>query len=120
MNLKNKKVLITGATGGIGNSLVKKFLEGQSTILATGSNEAKLTKIKDEFKDIQIEKFNLAEHSKIESFIDTANDKLLKTGKNMMKKAPPAPLKNGKRPSKKEKRYNPGFDPENASETTGP
>ena len=26
MNLKNKKILITGATGGIGNSLVKKFL----------------------------------------------------------------------------------------------
>ena len=25
MNLKNKKVLITGATGGIGNSLVEKF-----------------------------------------------------------------------------------------------
>ena len=25
MNLKNKKILITGATGGIGNSLVKKF-----------------------------------------------------------------------------------------------
>ena len=76
MNLKNKKVLITGATGGIGNSLVKKFSEGQSKILATGTNEEKLTKIKDEFKDIQIEKFNLAEHSKIESFIDLANDKL--------------------------------------------
>ena len=25
MNLKNKKVLITGATGGIGNCLVDKF-----------------------------------------------------------------------------------------------
>ena len=25
MNLKNKKILITGATGGIGNALVKKF-----------------------------------------------------------------------------------------------
>ena len=25
MNLKNKKILITGATGGIGNSLVDKF-----------------------------------------------------------------------------------------------
>ena len=25
MNLKNKKVLITGATGGIGNVLVEKF-----------------------------------------------------------------------------------------------
>ena len=25
MNLKDKKILITGATGGIGNSLVEKF-----------------------------------------------------------------------------------------------
>ena len=25
MNLKNKKILITGATGGIGNALVDKF-----------------------------------------------------------------------------------------------
>ena len=25
MNLKNKKILITGATGGIGNCLVEKF-----------------------------------------------------------------------------------------------
>ena len=25
MNFKNKKILITGATGGIGNCLVKKF-----------------------------------------------------------------------------------------------
>ena len=29
INLKNKKVLITGATGGIGNSLVKKFHESR-------------------------------------------------------------------------------------------
>ena len=27
MNLKNKKTLITGATGGIGNCLVKKFYD---------------------------------------------------------------------------------------------
>ena len=27
MNLKNKKILITGATGGIGNSIVKKLNE---------------------------------------------------------------------------------------------
>ena len=26
MKLENKKVLITGATGGIGNSLVEKFI----------------------------------------------------------------------------------------------
>ena len=76
MNLKNKKVIITGATGGIGNSLVKKFSDTESKILATGTNEEKLNKLKTDFKDIQIEKFNLAEHSKIETFIDSANNKL--------------------------------------------
>ena len=33
MNLKNKKVLITGATGGIGNCIVKKLDELDQTIL---------------------------------------------------------------------------------------
>ena len=42
MNLKNKKVIITGATGGIGNSLVKKFVESGSIVLATGTKEEKL------------------------------------------------------------------------------
>ena len=39
MNLKIKKVLITGATGGIGNSLVEKFYTLGSVIVATGTNE---------------------------------------------------------------------------------
>ena len=34
MNLKNKKILITGATGGIGYSLGKKFSESGSFFLA--------------------------------------------------------------------------------------
>ena len=42
MNLKNKKVIITGATGGIGNSLVKKFTDNGAIILATGTKEEKL------------------------------------------------------------------------------
>ena len=46
INLKNKKVLITGATGGIGNSLVKKFYELESDIVATGTNETKLENLK--------------------------------------------------------------------------
>jgi len=41
MNLKDKKVLITGATGGIGHSLVKKFYELGADVLATGTNENK-------------------------------------------------------------------------------
>ena len=65
MNLKNKKVLITGATGGIGHSLVKKFTDHEAIILATGTNEEKLNNLKNEFKNIQIEKFKLKKRLKI-------------------------------------------------------
>ena len=43
---KNKKVLITGATGGIGNSLVEKFNSYDAKIVATGTNEVKLDNLK--------------------------------------------------------------------------
>ena len=76
MNLKNKKVIITGATGGIGHSLVKKFLKNGSIVLATGTNEDKLKKLKEEFSNIEIEKFKLDEHKNIETFIETASRKL--------------------------------------------
>jgi 3-oxoacyl-[acyl-carrier protein] reductase len=76
MNLKNKKVLITGATGGIGNSLVKKFSDLGSIVVATGTNEDKLNKLKKNYSNIQIEKFKLDDHDKIEKFIDIINEKL--------------------------------------------
>ena len=76
MNLKNKKILITGATGGIGNSLVEKFNGYESTILATGTNEEKLNNLKKKYPKIYIEKFKLDEHDKIENFIDSASKKL--------------------------------------------
>tara|TARA_B100000963_G_scaffold357252_1_gene378979 strand:+ start:3850 stop:4599 length:750 start_codon:yes stop_codon:yes gene_type:complete len=75
MNLKNKKVLITGATGGIGYSLVKKFVDNGSIVLGSGTNEEKLEKLKNEFK-IKTLKFKLDEHSKIESFIDNVAKEL--------------------------------------------
>ena len=53
MDLKNKKVLITGATGGIGNELVKTFLNYGAKILASGTNEEKLAKLRSDFKEIQ-------------------------------------------------------------------
>ena len=76
MNLKNKKVIITGATGGIGNSLVKKFYDCGSTVLATGTKEEKLKSLKNQFNNVHIEKFNLDQHSNIEKFIDNAHSKL--------------------------------------------
>ena len=76
MNLENKKVLITGATGGIGKSLVKKFYDAKSEIVATGTNDGKLQNLKKNFPLIHIEKFSLEEHKKIESFIETVEQKL--------------------------------------------
>jgi len=76
MNLKKKKILITGATGGIGHSLVKKFHELGSIILATGTNQDKLNKLKKEFNNIHIKQFKLDEHSKIEEFIDSCHNDL--------------------------------------------
>ena len=76
INLKNKKVIITGATGGIGNSLVKKFHENGSLILATGTNDEKLKKLKTNFSNIYTEKFSLDAHDNIETFINNAHEKL--------------------------------------------
>ena len=76
INLKNKKVLITGATGGIGNCLVKKFYELGSEILATGTNEEKLNNLKKDFSNIKTEKFQLDKHEEIEKFIDETDKKL--------------------------------------------
>ena len=73
MNLKNKKVLITGATGGIGHSLVKRFYELEANILATGTNENKLDQLQREFVNIKIKSFKLDQHSEIEKFIDFCN-----------------------------------------------
>ena len=73
MNLKDKKILITGATGGIGYNLVKKFHELGSLVLATGTNQSKLDKLKSEFKNINIKQFKLDEHLKIEQFIDSCH-----------------------------------------------
>ena len=52
MNLKNKKVLITGATGGIGNSLVEKFNSLGAIVVASGTNEEKLNNLQKKFSNI--------------------------------------------------------------------
>ena len=76
MDLKNKKVLITGATGGIGYNLVNKFNSFESKIIATGTNEIKLNDLKTKYSSIDIERFKLDEHEKIEEFIDKVDKKL--------------------------------------------
>ena len=70
INFKNKKILITGASGGIGNELVKKFVELGGDVLGTGTNAEKLDSLKKKYSNIKVKKFDISEHSRIEGFIE--------------------------------------------------
>ena len=76
INFKGKKILITGATGGIGNALVKKFLSLDGSVLATGTNTEKLDALKKEFPKLNVLKFDISDHSKIEDFIENVTSQL--------------------------------------------
>ena len=71
INFKNKKILITGATGGIGGELVKKFISLGGSVFGTGTKSEKLDLLKKNNPDVKVQKFNLSEHDKIENFINT-------------------------------------------------
>ncbi len=76
MKLKNRKILITGASGGIGNNLIETFDAHGAVIVASGTNLEKLNNLKNKFPNIHIEPFKLQEHDKIENFIDRIDEKL--------------------------------------------
>ena len=77
IDFKNKKILITGATGGIGNALVKKFVSLQGNVLATGTKSEKLDALKKDFPNINILRFDISELSKIEEFIENVSSQLV-------------------------------------------
>ena len=76
VNLKNLNIVLTGATGGIGKSILEKLVELEANILATGTNEEKLNSIKKEYQSVKVMKFDISAHEKIESFINSANEVL--------------------------------------------
>ena len=76
IDLKNKKILITGATGAIGGALVKKFVSLEGNVLATGTKSEKLESLKKEFPSISILKFDISDHSRIEEFIENVSSQL--------------------------------------------
>jgi 3-oxoacyl-[acyl-carrier protein] reductase len=77
IDFKDKKILITGASGGIGHALVKKFVSLNANVLATGTKTEKLDSLKNEFPNINILKFDISEHSKIEEFVENVYSQLV-------------------------------------------
>ena len=76
IDFKNKKILITGATGGIGGAIVDKFLILGGEVLASGTKNEKLEELKNKYPNINILKFDISEHSKIEEFIENSHSQL--------------------------------------------
>ncbi len=74
--LENKNIIITGASGGIGNSIVQKLSDCGANILASGTKLEKLQDLKKKFQNIEILKFDISENDKIEDFIENASSKL--------------------------------------------
>ena len=73
IEFKNKNILITGATGGIGNELVRKFVSLGGNVLGTGTKTEKLNELKKQHSNIKVKKFDMIEHERVEEFIDNAH-----------------------------------------------
>ena len=74
--LNNKNIIVTGASGGIGNSIIEKLSENGANILASGTKIEKLEELKSKFNEIKILKFDISQSNQIEEFIENATDQL--------------------------------------------
>ena len=75
-NLRNKNIIVTGASGGIGNAIIEKLSESGANILASGTRIEKLKELKKNFGNIRISKFDISQTDKIEEFIENATNEL--------------------------------------------
>ena len=71
-NLNKKNIVVTGATGGIGNSIVQKLDSVGANILASGTKQEKLDELKIKFSNLKILKFDISKIDEIEKFIEDA------------------------------------------------
>ena len=73
INFKNKNILITGASGGIGRELVRKFVSLGGNVLGCGTKAEKLDLLKKRYPNIKVKRFDMAEHQRVEEFIDNVS-----------------------------------------------
>ncbi len=73
IDLKNKNIILTGATGIIGGSILEKLYHANANVIATGTNQSKLDLIKKKFDKVTIKQFNISDHTAIEAFINDCN-----------------------------------------------
>ena len=76
INLKGKNIIVTGASGGIGNSIIEKLYKYEVNILASGTKIEKLNELKKKYENIKIQKFDISQSDKIEEFVEKATNEL--------------------------------------------
>ena len=76
INLNNTNIILTGSTGALGGAILEKLYNLNARIIATGTNENKLNDLKQKFGKVIIKKFDISNHSSIESFIDECSNSL--------------------------------------------
>ena len=74
IDLKNINIILTGATGGLGSSILEILNNVNANIIASGTNVIKLEKLKEKFNKVEFKKFDISNHSEIEKFIEECND----------------------------------------------
>ena len=70
IDLKNLNIVLTGATGIIGNSILEKLFSAGANVLATGTNEQKLKIIQEKYKNLNVLKFDFSDHKNIDKFVE--------------------------------------------------
>ena len=76
IDLKGKNIIVTGASGGIGNSIIEKLSQSSANILASGTRIEKLEELKNKYENIKILKFDIAQSNKVEEFVEQASKEL--------------------------------------------
>ena len=71
-NLENKKVLLTGASGGIGKALSEKFINNGAKLIFTSSRNDKLDELKNLYGDAH--SYYLLDLSETENLMDNIKD----------------------------------------------
>ena len=75
-DLKGKNIIVTGASGGIGKSIIGRLNQAGANILGSGTRIEKLEELKEKYGNIKILKFDISQSDKIEEFVDNATKEL--------------------------------------------
>ena len=75
-DLNGKNIIVTGASGGIGYSIIEKLDKAGANILASGTRIEKLNELKNKYVNIKTLRFDISQSNKIDEFIENATNEL--------------------------------------------